>query len=85
MKLSEEIKILSPEECELLRADKLVKSRRNRTELYLICESGKYTAFDYADRQAWIELFGKEAAPVGHEKKFDNPLRAIDWLLETRK
>ena len=43
--LSEQIKILSREEGELLKADKLTKKNRNSTGLYLTCEDGHYTAY----------------------------------------
>ena len=80
--LSEQIKILSREEGELLKSDKLTKKSRNNTGLYLTIEGGCYTAYDYAERQSWVELFGSEkSAPEGWSKDFDNPLDAIDWLL----
>ena len=81
--LSEQIKILSREEGELLKADKLTKKSRNSTGLYLTIEGGSYTAYDYAERQSWVEYFGSEKdAPEGWSKEFDNPLDAIDWLLK---
>ncbi len=80
--LSEQIKILSCEEAELLKADKLPKKSRNSTGLYLTIESGKYTAYDYSERQSWSEYFGSiKNAPEGWSKDFNNPLDAIDWLL----
>ena len=84
--LSEQIKILSREESELLKADRLPKSRRNKTGLYLHVENGIYTAYDYSERQNWEEYFGSEKnAPEGWSKEFDNPLEAIDWLQLTKK
>ena len=81
--LSEQIKILSREEVELLKADKLTKKSRNNTGLYLMIEGGSYTAYDYAERQSWEEYFGSEkGAPEGWSKEFNNPLDAIDWLLK---
>lgn len=81
--LSEQIKILSREEGELLKADKLTKKSRNNTGLYLTIDGGCYTAYDYASRQNWTEYFGSEkGAPEGWSKEFDNPLDAIDWLLK---
>ncbi len=82
-KLAETIKILSVEESELLEADKLAKSRWINTGLYLVCGEN-YTAFDYGERQSWIDFFGKGEAPKGHKKEFENVLEAIDWLLELR-
>ena len=80
--LSEKIKILSREEAELLVADKLPKKQRNSTGLYLTCESGHYTAYDYSERQSWSEYFGStKSAPEGFMKEFSSPLDAIDWLL----
>ena len=84
--LSEQIKLLSSDESELLKADRLPKSRRNSTGLYLTCEDGHYTAYDYSERQSWVEYFGREkTAPEGWSKEFSNPLDAIDWLYETKK
>jgi hypothetical protein len=81
--LKEQIKILSKADAELLRADKLSKRYRNQTGYYLTIESGKYTAYDYSERQSWKEYFGSyENAPEGWSKEFDNPLDAIDWLLK---
>ena len=85
MKLSKEIKLISREEAELLNADKLSKHQRIETGYYLLCDDGSYTAFDWSERQGWLEMFGKAKAPRGHKKEFDSPLKAIDWLLETRK
>ena len=80
--LSEQIKILSREESELLKADKLTKKSRNSTGLYLVCEEGHYTAYDYSERQSWSDYFGSSKnAPEGFIKEFSNPLEAIDWLL----
>ena len=80
--LSEQIKILSSEEAEMLKADKLTRKHRNGTGLYMTCKDGHYTAYDYSERQSWSEYFGsKENAPEGWIKEFDNPLDAIDWLL----
>ena len=80
--LSEQIKILSREEAELLKADKLSKKRRNATGLYLVCEPGKHTALDFSERQSWSDCFGSmKNAPEGWAKDFTNPLDAIDWLL----
>ena len=82
-KISEEIKFISPDEGKLLQADKLSKNRRHSTGLYLACDNDKYIAYDFADRQAWIEYFNRtEAAPQGFTKEFKNPLEAIDWLME---
>ena len=81
--LSEQIKILSREEGELLKADKLTKKSRNSTGLYLTCEDGHYTAYDYSERQSWNDYFGSSKnAPEGFIKEFSNPLDAIDWLLK---
>ena len=49
--LREQIKILSREEGELLKADKLTKKSRNSTGLYLTIDGEKYTAYDYVERQ----------------------------------
>ena len=84
-KLINQINLLSPEEGELLSVDRLSKNRQNRTDLYLVCEPNKYTAFDYSDRQSWVEYFGDEKAPKGYSEQFKNPLSAIDWLLEVKK
>jgi hypothetical protein len=66
----------------MLKTDKLTKKHRNDTGLYLTCNDGHYTAYDYAERQSWSEYFGsKKHAPEGWIKEFDNPLDAIDWLL----
>ena len=84
-KLKEQIKILTRKESELLKVDKLPKKQQTKTGLYLVCEDGRYTGFDYSDRQAWQEMFGSvEGAPEGWSKDFDNPLDAIDWLLSLR-
>ena len=83
--LREQIKILSRKESELLKADRLPKKHENRTGLYLLCEDGHYTAFDYGERQSWREMFGSvEGAPSGWSKEFSNPLDAIDWLLSLK-
>ena len=84
-KLKEQIRILSVEEAELLKADKLPKRLRIATGLYLICSEGKYTGYDYSERQSWIESFGnKSNAQEGWSKEFDDPLSAIDWLFELK-
>ena len=84
-KLKEQIKILTRKESELLEADKLPKKKQTKTGLYLVCEDGRYTGFDYGDRHAWQEMFGGvEGAPKGWSKDFTNPLDAIDWLLSLR-
>ena len=81
--LSEQIKLLSSDESELLKADRLPKSRRNSTGLYLTCEDGHYTAYDYSERQSWSDYFGSiKNAPEGYSKEFSSPLKAIDWLLK---
>ena len=46
-KLKEQIKILTRKESELLEADKLPKKKQTKTGLYLVCEDGRYTGFDY--------------------------------------
>ena len=80
--LSEKIKLLSLEEAELLKADKLTKKQRNSTGLYMTCDGGHYTAYDYSERQSWSEYFGStKGAPEGYSKEFSSPLDAIDWLL----
>ena len=80
--LSDKIKMLSREEAELLRADKLPKKHRNSSGLYLTSENGQYTAYDYSERQSWSDFFeSAESAPEGFIKEFDSPLDAIDWLL----
>ena len=80
--LRDEIQILSVEDAELLKADKLSKRRKKDSGLYLTIEDGRYTCYDYSERQKWQEYFGNvENAPEGWEKEFDNPLDAIDWLL----
>ena len=68
-RLAEEIRILSVEESELLETDKLAKSRWINTGLYLVCEEN-HTAFDYAERQSWVDFFGECEAPKGHKKTF---------------
>lgn len=84
--LKDEIKILSPEESELLKADKLSRKHMNETGLYLLCEGGKYEAYDYGERESWSEYFGSyENAPTGWSKEFSNPLDAIDWLLSQKQ
>lgn len=84
--LSEQIKIISKEESELLKADKLSKSRRMKTGLYLVCNPDNYIALDFSDRHSWIDYFGeKENAPQGWSREFSNPLKAIDWLLSIKK
>ena len=84
-KLKEQIKILTRKESELLEADKLPKKKQTKTGLYLVCEDGRYTGFDYGDRHAWQEMFGgTEGAPEGWSKDFTNPLDALDWLLSLR-
>ncbi len=84
-KLSSQISLLSSQEGELLSVDKLSKNRQNKTGLYLVCEPNKYTAYDYSDRQSWIEYFNDDKnAPEGFSKQFKNPLSAIDWLLEVK-
>ena len=84
--LSEQIKIISREESQLLEADKLSKNLRIETGLYLVCENGSYTAFDFSERQSWIDYFGtKKDAPQGWSKEFPDPLDAIDWLLSLKK
>lgn len=84
-KLKEQIRILSAEEAELLKADKLPKRLKIATGLYLVCSEGKYTGYDYAERQSWIESFGnKSKAQEGWSKEFDDPLNAIDWLFELK-
>lgn len=81
-KLSEQIRLLNHEESLLLRADKLPQKLQIETGMYLLCEDGNYTAFDYKDRQAWQETFGElQNAPEGWCKSFTTPLGAIDWLL----
>lgn len=85
MKLSEEIRIITPEEANALRSGKLPQSKLNDKGFYLVCSEGRYIAFDYAERQFWIEFIGKEGMPDGYEKKFKDPLRAIDWLYETKE
>ena len=83
--LKEQVKILSSDEGKLLEADKLTKNQRNSTGLYLVC-GDKYIAYDYSERQNWIEFFGKfEKAPKGHSKEFSDPLSAVDWLLSLKK
>ena len=83
--LKEQIRMLTRKESELLKADKLPKKQQIKTGLYLVCEDGCYTGFDYGDRQAWQEMFGGvESAPEGWSKDFTNPLDAIDWLLSLR-
>ena len=83
--LSEQIKIISPEEGKLLEADKLSKNRQISTGLYLVCNINNYTAYDYSDRQYWIEYYGSSNAPEGWSKEFCEPLSAIDWLFLTKK
>lgn len=84
-KLKEQIKMLTEKEGELLKADKLPKRQQIKTGLYLICEDGHYTGFDYCDRQAWQEMFGGvKGAPEGWSKEFTNPIDAIDWLLSLK-
>lgn len=83
--LREQIKLLSRNESELLKADRLPKKQQMKTGLYLVCGDGRYTALDYAERQAWRETFGgTENAPEGWSKDFTNPLDAIDWLLSLK-
>ena len=83
--LREQIKLLSQKESELLKADRLSKKQEMKTGLYLLCEDGRYTAYDYAERQSWREMFGGvENAPTGWSKEFTNPLDAIDWLLSLK-
>ena len=85
-KLSEQIKIISKEESELLKADKLSKSRRIKTDLYLVCNSDNYIALDFSDRLSWIDQFKtKKGASQGWVEEFSNPLEAIDWLLSIKK
>ena len=80
--LKEQIGLLTLEESELLKADKLPKKRWNATGLYLVCEPEHYVALDYSERQSWRGYFGNDKnAPSGHIKDFSNPLDAIDWLL----
>ena len=84
--LSEQIKIISREESRLLESDKLSKNLCIETGLYLVCENGSYTAFDFSERQSWIDYFGtKKDAPQGWSKEFPDPLDAIDWLLSLKK
>ncbi|MBQ7732496.1 MAG: hypothetical protein IJT58_00565 [Synergistaceae bacterium] len=84
-KLTEEVKLLDAKEAEMLRRDKLAKSKQIETGLYLLCESpDSYTAFDYCDRQLYLNEFGTPAVK-GWEKHFHNPLKAIDWLYETKR
>ena len=83
--LKEQIKLLNKSESELLIAGKLPKRQENQKGLYLLCEEGRYTAFDYTDRQSWQEMFGNNTnAPEGWSKEFPNPLDAIDWLLSLK-
>lgn len=86
-KLSNQIKMLSVEEKELLLADKLPKDSRNRLGLYLVIEpDGSYTACDYSDRQVWLEEFpGTSKMPEGFVMNMESPIEAIDWLLDVRK
>ena len=87
-KLSEEVRLLSEEESQMLIADKLPKSKRIKSGLYLVCRTANsYTALDYGDRQNWQECFGEDtgSSPEGWVKDFKSPLRAIDWLYETRR
>ena len=84
MKLSNEIKLLTLEEAEALRCDKLPHSKVNDKGFYLNCENESYTAFDYSERQFWLEFIGQEGAPEGYEKEFSDPLSAVDWLHETK-
>ena len=81
-KISEQITVISEEEAELLKADKF---SRESTGLFLVCppEKNTYRALDYKERLSWIDFFGKvDHAPRGYEKEFNNPLEAIDWLLQ---
>ena len=83
--LSEQIRIISKEESQLLKSDKLSKNRRISTGLYLVCEPDSYIALDFSDRQSWSDYFGnKKDAPQGWIKKFPDPLSAIDWLLSLK-
>ena len=85
-KLSEKIAILSVEEGDLLKADRLSSNRRNHTGLYLVCEPEHYVAFDFSDRQSWCDYFGSmKDAPQGWSKDFINPLDAIDWLISLKR
>ena len=84
--LSEQIKIISKEESQLLKSDKLSKNRRINTGLYLVCEADNYIALDFSERQSWSDYFGnKKDAPQGWDKEFSDPLSAIDWLLSLKK
>ena len=84
--LSEQIRIISRKDSELLKADKLSKKHYISTGLYLVCEPEKYLALDFSDRQSWCEYFGNDKdAPQGWSKEFSDPLSAIDWLLSLKK
>ncbi|MBR1438254.1 MAG: hypothetical protein IJ587_06920 [Synergistaceae bacterium] len=86
MKLKEQIRMLTTQEAELLKKDKLPKRLKNATGLYLTCDGKRYTGYDYSERQAWIESFETQSnAPKGWSKEFSNPLDAIDWLFELKQ
>ena len=97
MKLKEQIRMLTTQEAELLKKDKLPKRLKNATDildnylfddkgLYLTCDEKRYTGYDYSERQAWIESFETQSnAPKGWSKEFSNPLDAIDWLFELKQ
>ena len=84
--LTEQIKIITIEESELLQADKLSKNLRIDTGLYLVCEPNRYIALDFSEHQSWIEYFkDKKNAPQGWVKEFPDPLSAVDWLLSLKR
>lgn len=85
MKLSNEIRIITPEEAEALRKGKIPQTKINDKGFYLMCERESYIAFDYSERQFWLEFIGKEGVPDSYERKFTDTLRAIDWLHETKE
>ena len=86
MKLKEQIRMLTTQEAELLKKDKLPNRLKNATGLYLTCDGKRYTGYDYSERQAWIESFETQSnAPKGWSKEFSNPLDAIDWLFELKQ
>lgn len=86
-RLIETVRMLSKKEAELLEHDKLPKSKIIKTGLYLVIYStNDFIAYDYNERQSWGEYFGfKKNIPQGYKKIFNDPLTAIDWLLENRK